>query len=115
MNLKDTVNKIATAMHDKKAKNILIIDIKESTSLADYFIIGSVTSNTHAKGVMGYIEDELKQINLEPIRREGRHNSNWIVLDYGDIIVHIMETETREFYNLEKLWQNDKNTVEFKG
>ena len=96
-------------LDSKKAEDIRVIGIKDLTIVADYFIIADGTSSTHTRSLADELEFQLKQIGIEPRQIQGNNGSNWIVMDYSDIVVHIFFKETREFYNLERLWQDGEN------
>ncbi len=104
----ERVQRIAQAMYDKKAKNIIALDIAQITSLGDYFVICSCSSAAQLRACTDEIEEKMAQINIEPSHKEGYGGGNWILMDYGDIIVHVMLEETREFYSLERLWTDAK-------
>lgn len=95
----------------KKAEDIKVIGIKDLTIIADYFIIANGTSSTHTRSLADELEFRLKEQSLEPRQIQGNNGSNWIILDYSDVVVHIFNKEMREFYNLERLWQ-DGETVD---
>jgi ribosome-associated protein len=97
---------ISEALLDKKAKDPVILDFKKlGSSLCDSFIICHGTSRTQVEALAdGVIRDVKKKNGLNPYHREGFENAEWILLDYGDIIVHIFQGNKREFYNLEQLW-----------
>lgn len=95
----------------KKAEDIKVIGIKDLTIIADYFIIANGTSSTHTRSLADELEFRLKEQGLEPRQIQGNNGSNWIILDYSDVVVHIFNKEMREFYNLERLWQ-DGETVD---
>ncbi len=95
---------IIRALDSKKGENIQAIKVADLTILADYFVIVNGTSNTHVRALADEVEYQLSQKGIEPERRESDTGNTWIVLDYGDIIVHIFYKETREFYKLEGLW-----------
>lgn len=99
---------IIDALEDKKAKDIKAIDIRELTTIAHYFIIASGTSVTHIKALADNIKDKLAEAEFRPLRTEGYNQARWILLDYGDIVVHIFHEEDREYYGLERLWQDGK-------
>lgn len=99
----DLVKKIVKVLDDKKAIDIKAMEITELTIVADYFIIANGTSNTHVKALADEVEYELKQIGIEPSHIEGR-STGWILLDYGHVVVHLFLGESREYYNLERLW-----------
>lgn len=95
---------IIKALDSKKGENIQAIKVADLTILADFFVIVNGTSNTHVRALADEVEFQLSQKGIEPERRESDTGNTWIVLDYGDIIVHIFYKETREFYKLEGLW-----------
>lgn len=90
----------------KKAENISLLKVSNLTILADYFIICSANSSTQVKALADYIEDEFAKEGIHPTSREGRGGTEWLLLDYGDIIIHIFYKEMREFYGLDKLWSD---------
>ncbi len=92
-------------MEDKKALDIEKIDISGTTVIADYFVICSGTSSTHVKGIADEIEFKFKEQGEAPLRIEGYDTAKWILMDYGDVIVHVFYEEDREYYNLERLWK----------
>ena len=96
---------IAKVLDKKKALDIKAIHITEYSIVADYFIVASGTSNTHVKSLADDVEFELKQQGVEPDHIEGRA-TGWILLDYGSVIVHVFTPESREYYNLERLWSD---------
>ncbi len=103
---KETLDKIVTTLDMKIGEDIQVIGIKDLTILADYFVIATGSSTTHARSLADEVEFQLKQVGIEPLRTEGYQGANWIILDYGDIVVHVFYKETREFYNLERLWSD---------
>ena len=100
-----TVEKIVKVLDNKKAEEIKVIKISELTVLSDYFIIANGTSNTHVRALAEEVEAELSEIGVEPRNIEGR-STGWILLDYGDVVVHVFTPRDREYYNLERLWQD---------
>lgn len=101
------LEKMVEVLKSKKAKNIDIINIKEISILADYFIICSGTSTTHIKTLADELEFKINEFNdINPGHKEGYSSARWILLDYGDIVVHIFHEEDRKFYNLERLWSD---------
>lgn len=93
-------------LDSKKAEDIRVIGIGDLTILADYFIIANGTSTTQTKALADELEFRLKEMGREPKQVQGNNGSNWIILDYSDIVVHIFYKETRDFYNLERLWSD---------
>lgn len=101
--LSENAKKIISVLDKKKASDIVAIGISEVSILADTFVIASGTSSTHIRSLADDVEYELSQAGIEPNSVEGRA-SGWILLDYGDVIVHIFTEEQREYYGLERLW-----------
>lgn len=95
---------IVKALDSKKAEDIQAIRIGDLTIIADYFIIADGTSNTHTKALAEEVEFKMSELGIEPLRIEGYQEQSWIVLDYGDVVVHIFYKQTRQFYNLDGLW-----------
>lgn len=105
---------ICRLLSDKKAGDIVYIDVAEKTSLCDYFIVCSGRSSTQVKSLAENLEEKLeKEYGEMPRRREGVREGRWAVVDYADVIVHIFSDEERDFYNLERLWENGKNIVRY--
>jgi ribosome-associated protein len=105
-------NKIADKAYeilaDKKARNVEIIDISEVSILADFFIICSGTSTTHIKSLADELEFRMDEAGYNMIHKEGYESARWILLDFGELVVHIFHEEDRDFYNLERLWSDGK-------
>ena len=95
-----------SALSDKKAKDVKMLRTYEVTTLADYFIIATATSSTHLKTLSDEVEKQLKESGENQLRREGHRTGEWILLDYGCVIVHLFMQETREFYTLERIWSD---------
>jgi len=89
---------------DKKAKDVLVLELKDLSIMADYFVICSGESTTHVRSIVDNIEEKLRQESIRPAGVEGYNLSRWVLMDYSDVIVHVFEEETRAFYELEKLW-----------
>lgn len=94
----------ATALDDKKGKDIKIIKIDDLTVIADYFVIATGNSTTQVKALAGEVDYKLSQLGHAPKRTEGFDSGGWILLDFETVIVHVFQPTTREFYSLEKLW-----------
>jgi len=99
--LKDLIIKL---LEDKKGEEILPIDLRKKVDFADYFLLCSAHSTKHAQGLADYVTLELEKIGIMPLSVEGMEQGNWIVLDYGSIVVHIFYEPIRRLYNLEELW-----------
>lgn len=92
------------AARDKKAQDVVVLDIRGISPVCDYFVIMSGRSTTHVKAVADNVKKKLAREGYYPLRREGLKEGRWVLLDYGDVVVHIFIEEEREFYNLERLW-----------
>ena len=96
------------ALDSKKGKEIRLIRIDKITTLAEYFVICTGTSNTQINALCDAVEKELTEKGEEPLHREGYRGGTWVLLDYGCIAVHVFNHEAREFYGLERLWRDGK-------
>lgn len=96
---------IAKILDKKKAIDIIGIETKELTVMSDYFIIASGTSNTHVRALADEVDDEMKKLGVEVDHIEGRA-TGWILLDYNDVLVHVFQPESRQYYNIERLWND---------
>jgi ribosome-associated protein len=92
----------------KKAEDVTAIDIEGISVIADYFLLASGNSTTQVKALAEEIEFKLSEQGVKPLRIEGAQSASWIILDYGDLIIHVFHHETRAFYNLERLWADGK-------
>jgi ribosome-associated protein len=98
----------AKALDEKKGMEISAVEITDLTSLADYFVFATGTSNTQINALCGAVEKELDEHDVHVLRREGYRDGTWVLLDYGDIVVHVFSAEARAFYSLERLWKDGK-------
>jgi ribosome-associated protein len=93
---------------DYKAQELVLLDVAEISSFADYFIICSGRSSRQVQGLADHLEESLKEMDIRPLGVEGRREGHWILMDYGDVIVHIFYEPTRHVYELESLWSEAK-------
>ena len=100
---------VTKALDEKKGMDIKLLKIDKVSSLADYFLICTGTSNTHVKTLCDYAEYALEQAGETMLGREGHRGNSWELLDYGTIVVHVFTQEAREFYGLERLWADAEN------
>ena len=107
MGIIDIKNNIEKILDDNKAKNIISINLKNKSYIADYMIIASGTSSRHLQALSEILITELKKIGLDDCRLEGRDSSDWKLVDTHDVIVHIFHPQKREFYDLEKMWSEE--------
>lgn len=96
------------ALEDKKGKDIKVIDIHEVSVIADYFVIASGSNQNQVQAMVDNVEEQLGRAGHEPKQIEGSKNSAWILMDYGDLIVHVFDEENRLFYDLERIWRDGK-------
>ena len=94
----------AQAIADKKGEDVQLLDLSGLLVVTDVFLIASGTSTRHVKTLVEDAEDALREVDRRPIRREGTEHGEWVLLDYGDVVIHVFSKETREYYDLERLW-----------
>jgi ribosome-associated protein len=102
--VKNIQKKITQALEDIKAFDIISMDVRKLTSVADFMIIASASSSRQTKALAKNVVEKMNEINIEVIGVEGEQEGGWVLVDVGDIIVHIMTPPTRAYYNLEELW-----------
>lgn len=106
MQTEELLTIVLATLEDKKAQNIKTIDVKGRTSVTDYMVIATGTSGRHLQALSAYVVDGLKNKGVTPLGVEGEQ-SDWVLVDLGDMILHLMTAQDREFYQLEKRWQPD--------
>ncbi len=109
MEAKEMVKIAYHALSEKKGEEIKIIEIGELTVIADYFLIANGTNPSQIQAMVDNVEEMLGKEDIHPKRIEGGRNSSWILMDYGDIIVHIFDREDRLFYDLERIWRDGRD------
>lgn len=102
------------AARDKKAVDVRVLDVRAVSSVADYFLVCSGRSTTHLRTIAEAIRTELKADGVRPLHAEGMAGSGWVLLDYGDVLMHVFLEDTRAYYALEHLW-GDAPAVELEG
>ncbi|MDF2640911.1 MAG: iojap protein [Pseudomonas sp.] len=105
MSSEEVVALATAALEDVKGADILAIDVREKTSIADYMLICTGTSNRQLNALVDNVRDKVKAAGLMPLSEEGKGDSDWVLLDLGDVVVHVMTAAARQFYDLERLWQ----------
>lgn len=104
----------AKALSDKKGTDIVILNVADQTIVCSYFVIASGKSSTQVRALGDNVEEQLKkQFDLSPVRTEGMREGRWGVLDYGDVVVHVFNEESRLFYYLERLWDSGANVERY--
>lgn len=101
----EIVKHAVKALDDKKARDLTAIKITAVTVIADYFVLATATSSTHVRALAEAVEEALSNVGVEPHHIEGRA-TGWILLDYGDAVIHVMDAAAREFYGLERTWND---------
>ena len=102
----EMVKLAVTALEDKKAVDIRVLDIEKISTIADYFIIASGANRNQVQAMADQVEETLGKVGFELKSVEGYRNANWILLDYGDVVLHIFDEENRLFYDLERIWRD---------
>lgn len=102
----ETAKMAVKALDSKKALDIKVIKIKDISAIADYFVIATGTSSTHVKALADEVEAQLDESGVSVSHIEGYRSNSWILLDYVDVVVHVFSDEAREYYDLERLWQD---------
>ncbi len=105
----------AKALSEKKAHDIVLVNVGEQTVVCNYCVIASGTSTTQVRALGDHVEEELEKAGLVALRKEGLREGRWGVLDYGDVVVHIFNEESRLFYYLERLWDSGRNVEHYSG
>src|SRR5215213_5330613 len=100
------VHTAARAASDKLAQHIMAFDVSDELAITDAFLIASASNDRQVKSIVDEIEDKLREIGEKPIRREGERDGRWVLIDYGDVVVHVQHEEERQFYALERLWRD---------
>ncbi|MGH3509052.1 MAG: ribosome silencing factor [Nocardioidaceae bacterium] len=102
----ELVRTAALAAGDKLAEEIIAFDVSEQLVITDAFLICSASNDRQVKAVVDEIEDRLREVGAKPVRREGERDGRWVLIDYGEIVVHVQHQEERTFYALERLWRD---------
>ena len=110
---KELALKAAKILDEKGANDIQILEVAHLTSITDYFVFANGRNIQAVRTLAEDLEDKLAEIGVDPRRKEGERESKWIVLDYAHVIVHIFHPEERQFYNIERLWQDGTNQVQY--
>lgn len=114
METSEKIKIITKAMDSKLGDDIKVLKIADLTIISDYFVIVNGNSNTQTKAIADEVEFKMKEAGEYPLHIEGYQGANWVILDYGDVVVHVFYKETRDFYNLERLW-NDAQEIDIES
>lgn len=104
MQTNELVALVTDKVDDMKARDIVTLDVRGKSNVTSFMVICSGTSNRHTKSIAGYLAAEVKKVGVQPLGIEGEASGEWVLLDLGDVVVHVMLEESRSFYQLEKLW-----------
>ena len=102
----DLVVTAARAASDKQAGQIVAFDVSDQLAITDAFLIASGANDRQVKAIVDEVEEKLREVGAKPLRREGERDGRWVLIDYGEIVVHIQHEEERQFYALERLWRD---------
>lgn len=105
------LSKVVDLIDDKKGKNITILNLQGISIITDYFLIASGNSTTQIKAITDHLVEKLPELGLTVFRKEGLPEAQWVLVDCGDLVIHLMIPETREFYSLERLWGDAQEVV----
>ena len=105
---KEILDAICKSLDEHKANNVRAIDISGISIMSDYFVIASAGNANHVHALCDYLEEDMKKLDVHYTHIEGYDSANWILMDYGDIVVHIFDDASREFYDLEHIWRDGK-------
>ncbi len=111
MEIKEKAMKIVECARDKKARDVLLLNMEGLSSVTDYFVICSASNSKLVQAIADNIEDKLAELEVVPAHKEGYSEGRWVLLDYGDVVAHIFLEQERNFYNLEQLWADAPSEV----
>jgi ribosome-associated protein len=112
MTSQEKLNQIVAAAEELKAERIETLDVRGKTSITDFFVVCSGTSDRHVASIADKVAEELGKVKSKPLRVEGE-NSGWVLQDYGDVVLNVMREETRQFYDLEALWNSFQSSPDY--
>lgn len=109
---RDLARLIADALDDKKGNDIVLLDVGDLLQITEVFVIATGTSRPHVQTLAEAVEDRLREVGRRPLRSEGTAEAEWVLIDFGDVVLHVFQQEPRDFYGLERLW-GDADRVEW--
>ena len=114
INSKQLADRICKALSEKRGRDIVTLYVREKTSVCDYFVLASASNGPQIRAMGERVEELIsKEYGIEPLRTEGVRDGRWAVIDYGDVVVHIFNDDTRLFYHLERLWSDGDNMEKY--
>ena len=102
-------------LEDLKARDLVVLDVSDRSSVTQYMLICSGNSKQHVRSIAEHVALEMKKIKMQPLGVEGQSAGEWVLVDLGDVVVHVMQDDTRDFYQLEKLWVNSEQAASRAG
>lgn len=108
MEVEQLTQLVIDALDDLKAVDIRVLDVRDKTSITDVMVVATGTSNRHVSSLADNVVEKAKQVGVPPLGTEGENIGEWVLIDLGDVVVHIMQAEVRDFYQLEKLWETEE-------
>lgn len=112
INVEKLLEVVLSTLEDSKAKDVTVLDVRGKTSMTDFMVVASGTSERHVKSLASHVAEEAKKHDTQPIGVEGEDVGEWVLVDLGEVIVHVMKPQIRDFYQLEKLWRGDAHPEE---
>jgi ribosome-associated protein len=112
MNSENMLQWVMTTLDDAKSRDVTVVDVRGKTQMTDFMVVASGTSERHVRSIAGHVAEEAKKQENAPIGVEGEDVGEWVLVDLGDVVVHVMKPQTREFYQLEKLWKGESSRLE---
>lgn len=112
MNTDNLLKLVLSTLDDGKGRDITVVDVRGKTGMTDFMVVASGTSERHVKALAGHVAEEAKKNATLPLGVEGEDVGEWVLVDLGDVIVHVMKPQSREFYQLEKLWRGESLPME---
>ena len=106
LNPTELAHRVIGLVEEKQAEDIVLLDLRQVSTIADYFVICSAASKRQSQALLDTLREEIKKEGVQPLHTEGEGDSGWLLIDYADVVVHIFSPELRAFYQLEELWQH---------
>ncbi len=108
MQAEELLKVVEKVVDERKGQNVTVLDVRDKTTITDYMILVTGTSDRHARSLCQYVAEKVKELGISHPGFEGQEGSDWVLLDLGDVILHVMTAQAREFYQLEKLWSVER-------
>lgn len=112
MNVEELLELVLKTLDESKARDVTVLDVRGKTSMTDFMVVASGTSERHVKSLASHVAEEAKKHDTQPIGIEGEDVGEWVLVDLGEVIIHVMKPQIRDFYQLEKLWRGDAGATD---